>query len=65
MISDAALGNAIADVPAQHAAELNLYYIICAPDLDVGARRRGLAGDGDRGSATANHYDHVHVTTNG
>jgi hypothetical protein len=66
MTSDVALGNAIADFLKAHAAELNLYDILWRQQIWTPVR----AGEGwrslpSRGSATANHYDHVHVATNG
>jgi len=66
MTSDVALGNAIAEFLQSHAAELNLYDILWRQRIWTPER----AGEGwrsmpSRGSATANHYDHVHVATNG
>ena len=43
-------------------ARRQLHHLLPA-DLVGRPRRRGLAGMEDRGSTTANHYDHVHVTT--
>ena len=66
MTSDAALGNAIAAFLLQHAAELNLYDIIWRGQIWTSVRSgEGWRAYGDHGSATANHYDHVHVATNG
>lgn len=62
MISSQAQGDAIAAFVQAHAGELGVKYVIW--------RQRywtpGSAWDpmSDRGSATANHYDHVHVTVN-
>lgn len=66
MTSDVALGNAIAEFLQAHAAELNLYDILWRQRIWTPER----AGEGwrsmpSRGSATADHYDHVHVATNG
>jgi len=63
MISDPALGDAVAEWLRTHAAELNLYDVIWSQRIYT--RERG--GEGwrpmsDRGSATANHYDHVHAS---
>ncbi|HSV41024.1 MAG TPA: SH3 domain-containing protein [Nocardioidaceae bacterium] len=63
MISDPALGKAVAEWLRAHAAELNLYNVIWAQHIYTPER----SGDGwrymsDRGSATANHYDHVHAS---
>jgi len=63
MTSDSALGDAIAEFLQAHAVELHLYDIIWQQHIWTPER----AGEGwrpmsDRGSATANHYDHVHVS---
>lgn len=65
MTSDVTLGTAIAQFLEQHSAELNLYDIIWRQHIYMPMR----AGDGwramaSRGSITANHYDHVHVSVN-
>jgi hypothetical protein len=62
MTSDVQLGNAIASFLQAHAAELNIFDVIWRQHIWTSQR----AGDGwrsmpSRGSATANHYDHVHV----
>jgi hypothetical protein len=62
MVSDVALGNAIAEFLRTHAAELNLFDILWRQRIWTPVR----AGEGwrsmpSRGSATADHYDHVHV----
>ncbi|WP_155992798.1 mucin-2 protein [Nocardioides sp. URHA0020] len=64
MTSDVTLGTAIADFLRSHAAELQLYDILWRQRIFT--QQRG--GEGwrtfpDRGSATANHFDHVHVST--
>ncbi len=60
VMSDAALGDAIAQYHIDHWDELGVEYIIW--------QQRMLSSPGgswssmeDRGSTTANHYDHVHV----
>jgi hypothetical protein len=63
MTSDVALGDAIGAFLQQHASELHLYDILWAQRIWTPVR----AGEGwrtfpSRGSATANHYDHVHVS---
>jgi hypothetical protein len=63
MTSDVQLGNAIASFLQAHASELNLFDIIWRQQIWTTER----AGDGwrsmpDRGSVTANHYDHVHAS---
>ena len=65
MTSDVTLGNAIADFLLQHAGELDLYDIIWRGQIWTSVRSgEGWRSYGDHGSATANHYDHVHVATN-
>jgi hypothetical protein len=62
MTSDVALGTAIAEFLRAHAAELNLYDVIWRQHIFTQERSgEGWRGMEDRGSATANHYDHVHV----
>jgi hypothetical protein len=63
MTSDVALGTAIAEFLRAHAAELHLYDILWRQRIWTPVR----AGEGwrvfpSRGSATANHFDHVHVS---
>lgn len=66
MTSDVALGNAIADFLRAHAAELNLYDILWRQQIWTPVRSsEGWRSMSSRGSATADHYDHVHVATNG
>jgi hypothetical protein len=66
MTSDVALGNAIAAFLQSHAAELNLYDILWQQRIWTPVRSsEGWRYLPSRGSATANHYDHVHVATNG
>ncbi|MCW2794093.1 MAG: hypothetical protein JWO76_3191 [Nocardioides sp.] len=64
MTSDVTLGNAIAAFLQSHASELHLYDVIWRQHIWTPER----AGEGwrympSRGSTTANHYDHVHVST--
>jgi hypothetical protein len=63
MTSDVALGTAIAEFLQAHSSELHLYDILWRQHIWTPVR----AGEGwrlfsSRGSATANHYDHVHVS---
>ncbi|WP_246160544.1 mucin-2 protein [Nocardioides humilatus] len=63
MTSDVTLGTAIAEFLRAHASELGLYDVIWRQHIWTPER----AGEGwrameNRGSATANHYDHVHVS---
>lgn len=62
MISSAAQGDAIAAYIQQHAAQYNVKYVIWSQRYwPAGGSWSMMA---DRGSITANHYDHVHVTVN-
>nr|WP_157339928.1 mucin-2 protein [Nocardioides sp. MAH-18] len=64
MTSDVELGDAIAAFLQQHAGELNLYDILWRQRIWTPERAgEGWRGMSSRGSATANHYDHVHVAT--
>jgi hypothetical protein len=64
MTSDVALGNAIAAFLQSHAAELNLYDILWRQQIWTPVRAsEGWRTFPSRGSATADHYDHVHVST--
>ena len=63
MTSDVGLGTAIAEFLRSHASELHIYDILWRQRIWTPVR----AGEGwrlfaSRGSATANHYDHVHVS---
>jgi hypothetical protein len=63
MTSDSALGDAIAAFLQAHAAEFNLYDIIWQQRIWTPERAsEGWRPMEDRGSATANHFDHVHVS---
>ncbi|MBM6402257.1 hypothetical protein JQN70_17815 [Phycicoccus sp. MQZ13P-5] len=62
MISGASQGDAIAAWVQQNVGKFNVKYLIWQ-------QRYWAPGEGwstmeDRGSPTANHYDHVHVTVN-
>jgi hypothetical protein len=65
MTTNPTLGYEIADFLKAHAAELGLYDVIYRQHIWTPVR----AGEGwrlmpDRGSETANHFDHVHVAVN-
>jgi hypothetical protein len=62
MISSAAQGDAIAAYVQQHAAQFNVKYVIWSQRYWPAGGSWSLMAD--RGSVTANHYDHVHVTVN-
>jgi hypothetical protein len=65
MTSDSSLGQALADWARAHASELDLYDVIWAQHIWTPARGgEGWRSMSDRGSATANHYDHVHIAVN-
>ncbi|GHF27614.1 hypothetical protein GCM10017786_72340 [Amycolatopsis deserti] len=56
---DTATGNAIADYVLAHQSEFNVKYVIWRQRYNDGS---GWSTMEDRGGATANHYDHVHVS---
>ena len=57
-------GYAVRDFVRAHYAELGVNYIIYSQQIwSVDRSGEGWRGMSDRGSTTANHYDHVHVTT--
>jgi hypothetical protein len=63
MTSDSGLGTAIAEFLRAHASELHLYDILWAQRIWTPVRAaEGWRTFPSRGSATANHYDHVHVS---
>lgn len=65
MTSDVSLGTAIADYLQAHASELDLYDIIWRQHIWTPVRAsEGWRSMSDRGSETANHFDHLHVSVN-
>jgi hypothetical protein len=63
MTSDVSLGNAIAAFLQQHASELHIYDILWRQHIWTPVRAsEGWRLFADRGSPTANHMDHVHVS---
>jgi hypothetical protein len=63
MTSDVELGYTIAEFLQEHASELHLYDIIWRQHIWTPVRAsEGWRMMPNRGSATANHYDHVHVS---
>jgi hypothetical protein len=63
MTSDVTLGTAIAEFLRAHASELHLYDVIWRQHIWTPERAsEGWRSMPSRGSATANHYDHVHVS---
>lgn len=66
MISDAKVGRQLADWVRAHARELGVSEVIYAQHIwTVQRSGEGWRSMSDRGSATANHYDHVHVSVYG
>ena len=64
MTSDVALGDAIAAFLQSHSSELHLYDILWRQQIWTPVRAsEGWRTFPSRGSATADHYDHVHVST--
>jgi hypothetical protein len=54
----------VAEFVREHYSELGVSYVIYAQNIwSVDRSGEGWRGMEDRGSTTANHYDHVHVTT--
>lgn len=65
MTTDVALGNAIAAFLQAHASELDLYDVIWHQRIWTPVRAsEGWRSMPDRGSPTANHMNHVHVSVN-
>jgi hypothetical protein len=63
MTSDVELGTAIAEFLRSHASELRLFDVIWRQHIWTPVRSgEGWRSMPSRGSATANHYDHVHVS---
>lgn len=61
--TNSALGDRIAEYVKDHAGELNVDYVIWNQHIwSVARSREGWRYMADRGSTTANHKDHVHVT---
>ena len=59
-----ARGYEVRDFVRAHYAELGVNYIIYSQQIwSVDRGGEGWRAMSDRGSTTANHYDHVHVTT--
>jgi hypothetical protein len=53
----------VADFVREHYAELGVSYVIYSQHIwSVERGGEGWRGMSDRGSTTANHYDHVHVS---
>lgn len=59
MVADVALGNSIAEFLLANKSRLGVTYVIWQQRYNDG---NGWSYMEDRGSSTANHYDHVHVS---
>jgi hypothetical protein len=65
MVTDPALGQAVADWARAHASELDLFDVLWSQQIWTPVRSsEGWRSMPDRGSATANHFDHVHISVN-
>ncbi|HYI56801.1 MAG TPA: SH3 domain-containing protein, partial [Microlunatus sp.] len=63
MISDSGAGWRLANWVRDHASDLGVSEVIYSQKIwTVQRSGEGWRGMSDRGSATANHYDHVHVS---
>jgi hypothetical protein len=64
MIPDSSTGDAIAEYVRSNAGSLGVSGVIWSQRIwTVQRSSEGWRAMPDRGSTTANHYDHVHVTT--
>jgi hypothetical protein len=65
MVTDSSTGQRLADYLYAHHAELDLFDIIWAQRIwTIERSGEGFRSMSDRGSATANHFDHVHIMVN-
>jgi hypothetical protein len=65
MVPDASVGQRLADYLYAHHAELGLFDIIWSQHIwTIQRAGEGFRSMPDRGSPTANHYDHVHIKIN-
>jgi hypothetical protein len=65
MVSDPTLGQAVADWARTHASELDIYDVLWSQQIWTPVRSsEGWRAMPDRGSLTANHFDHVHISVN-
>jgi hypothetical protein len=65
MVSDPSLGQAVADWARAHASELDLFDVLWSQQIWTPVRSsEGWRSMPDRGSVTANHFDHVHISVN-
>jgi hypothetical protein len=65
MVPSSGVGQRVADYLFAHRAEFNLFDIIWSQHIWTTQRAgEGFRSMSDRGSPTANHYDHVHIKVN-
>lgn len=65
MVPSASVGERVKDFVYAHRGELGLFDIIWAQHIwTIERSAEGFRSMSDRGSATANHYDHVHIKIN-
>ncbi len=65
MVPSSSVGERVADYLMAHSGELNLFDIIWSQHIwTIERSGEGWRSMEDRGSATANHYDHVHIKIN-
>lgn len=65
MVPSASVGERVKDFLYAHHAELDLFDIIWSEHIwTIERAGEGFRSMSDRGSATANHYDHVHIKIN-
>jgi len=65
MVPDSGTGQRLADFLYAHHAELDLFDIIWSQQIwTIERSSEGFRGMEDRGSSTANHFDHVHIKIN-
>ena len=65
MVPSSSVGQRVADFVYAHRAEFDLFDIIWSQSIwTIERSSEGFRSMSDRGSATANHYDHVHIMVN-
>lgn len=65
MVPDSSVGQRVADYLYAHHAEFDLFDIIWSQHIwTIERSGEGFRSMSDRGSATANHFDHVHIMVN-
>ncbi len=65
MVPNSSLGERVKDYVYAHRADFDLFDIIWSQHIwTIERSSEGFRAMSDRGSATANHYDHVHVKVN-